>query len=57
MNKKIIMLFATVFGFFGGYLPVLFGDNNLLDGWGILGALFGGFLGIWLGAVVSKRWG
>lgn len=57
MNKKVILLFATVFGILGGYVPVLFGDNELLDGWSILGGLVGGFFGIWLGAVVSKRWG
>lgn len=51
------MLFATVFGILGGYLPVFFGDNNALDGWGILGGLVGGLFGIWLGIVVSKRWG
>lgn len=55
MNKRTILLFATVFGALGGYLPVLFGDNNLLDGWGILGGLVGDIFGIWLGAVVSKR--
>ena len=57
MNKRIILFFATVFGILGGYLPVLFGDNELLDGWSILGGLVGGFAGIWVGAYVSKRWG
>lgn len=57
MNKRLIMLFAIIFGALGGYAPVLFGDNDLLDGWSILGGLAGGLLGIWLGVVVSKRWG
>jgi hypothetical protein len=57
MNKRIILFFATVLSIAGGYFPTLFGDNNLLDGWSILGGLVGGFLGIWLGIVVSKRWG
>ena len=57
MNKRIILIFATVFGILGGYLPMLFGDNELLDGGGILGGLIGGIVGIWLGAYVSKRWG
>lgn len=57
MNKRTILLSTTVFGALGGYLPVLFGDNNMLDGWSILGGLVGGIFGIWLGVVVSKRLG
>lgn len=57
MNKRVLLLFATIFGFLGGYLPVLFGDQNILDGWGILGGLIGGIFGIWLGVYVSKHWG
>jgi uncharacterized membrane protein YfcA len=57
MNKKAILLFATVFSIAGGYVPVLFGDSDLLDGWSILGGLIGGIFGIWLGAIVAKRWG
>lgn len=55
MNKRTILLFATVFGVVGGYLPYLFGDTNMLDIWGILGSFIGGIFGIWLGVVVSKR--
>jgi hypothetical protein len=57
MNKKVILLFATVFGIAGGYVPVLFGDNDLLSGWSILSGLIGGLFGIWLGVAASKRWG
>jgi hypothetical protein len=57
MNKKTLLLFATVFGILGAYVPVLFGDTELLDGWSILGGLLGGLLGIWLGVIVAKRWG
>ena len=57
MNKRLILLFATVFGFIGSYIPVLFGDNDFFSGWSILGSLIGGFFGIWLGVFVSKRWG
>ncbi|HEY5695688.1 MAG TPA: hypothetical protein VIQ80_02530 [Candidatus Saccharimonadales bacterium] len=57
MNKRIILLFATVGGILGGYLPTLFGDAQLLDEWSILGGFVGGILGIWLGVYVSKRWG
>lgn len=57
MSKRFILLFATVFGILGGYLPALFGDTNLLDEWSILGGMVGGIFGIWLGVYVSKRWG
>lgn len=57
MNKRVILLFATVFSVLGGYLPVLFGDTELLDGWSILCGVIGGLFGVWLGAYVSKRWG
>jgi hypothetical protein len=57
MNKKVILFFATVGGILGGYLPVLFGDTELLDGWSILGGMVGGLLGIWLGVIISKRLG
>jgi hypothetical protein len=57
MNKKVILLSATVFGALGAYVPVLFGDTALLDGWSILSSLIGGIVGIWIGAVAAKRWG
>lgn len=57
MDKKIILLSASVFGIAGGYIPFLFGDKDLLDGWSILTGLIGGIVGIWLGAAASKRWG
>lgn len=57
MSKSLLMLFATIGGLIGGYIPVLFGDNELLDGWSILGGLVGGLFGIWVGVVVSKRFG
>ena len=57
MNKRTILLFASVFGFIGAYVPVLFGDNDMLSGWSILGGLVGGLFGIWLGVAASKRWG
>lgn len=57
MNKRVILFFATVFSILGGYLPILIGDTELLDGWTILGGFVGGLFGIWLGAYVSKRWG
>lgn len=57
MNKRVILLCATVFGFVGAYVPVLFGDDDPLGGWSILGGFVGGIFGIWLGAYFSKRIG
>lgn len=57
MNKKVILIFAAVFSIIGGYVPVLFGDTNLLDGWAIVGSTIGGIIGIIVGAYVSDRWG
>ncbi len=54
MNKSVILLFATIFGAVGAYVPVLFGDNNLLSGWSILGGMVGGFFGIWFAAWLAK---
>jgi len=56
MNKRVILFFATVFGIIGGYVPVLFGDNNLFDAWSVLGGFIGGMFGIWLGAYFAKKW-
>lgn len=57
MSKKSILLFATVFGILGGYVPFLFGDTNMMDGWSILGGFVGGIVGIWVGVLAIKRWG
>jgi hypothetical protein len=54
MNKTVLLIFATVFGIAGSYVPVLFGDNDLLSGWSILGGMIGGFFGIWVGVKISK---
>jgi uncharacterized membrane protein YqgA involved in biofilm formation len=57
MNKKVLLFFAAIFGILGAYMPALFGDNDPLSGWSILGGMIGGLFGIWLGVVISKRWG
>lgn len=57
MNKGLILLMASVGGILGGYIPVMFGDNSLLDGWSILTGTIGGFVGIWLGVKLSQRYG
>ena len=54
MSKSLLLLFATIFGTAGAYVPVLFGDNDILSGWSILGGMIGGFFGIWVGVKVSK---
>lgn len=55
MNKKLILFFATIGGLGGGYLPVVFGNNDFTLS--ILTGTVGGLLGIWLGAVTAKRVG
>jgi hypothetical protein len=55
MNKKLILFSATVFGLIGGYIPVLWGDNDMLSGTSLLLGMFGGFFGIWIGYLFSKR--
>lgn len=57
MNKRLLLLMATIGSVAGAYVPVLFGDNDPLSGASILGGMIGGFVGIWLGAVLSKRYG
>jgi len=57
MDKRTILLFATVFSIAGAYVPTLFGDTDMFSGWSLLGGLLGGFFGIWAAVIVSKRWG
>lgn len=57
MNKKFLLLMATIFGIIGGYLPVLFGDTDPLSGSSIIGGMIGGLFGIWLGLKLAKRYG
>jgi uncharacterized membrane protein YqgA involved in biofilm formation len=55
--KQLILVFATAFSIAGAYVPALFGDTDIFSGWSILGGFIGGIFGIWIGVVVSKRWG
>lgn len=58
MNKKIITIFAVIFGGIGSYVPIMLGwDQTGLNGLSILGGLAGGILGIWLGVIISQRYG
>jgi uncharacterized membrane protein YfcA len=54
MNKTVLLVFATIFGAAGSYVPFLFGDQDIFSAWSILGGMIGGFFGIWLGVKVSK---
>jgi len=56
MNKKIIMMFTVIFSGVGAYIPVLMGIDNGFEGWSILGAMTGGFVGIWVGVKIAKRY-
>jgi hypothetical protein len=56
MNKKVIVFMMALCSGIGSYVPVLLGDSSMLDGWSILGGVVGGFIGIWLGAGISKRY-
>lgn len=55
MNKALMTTCIAIGGIAGGYVPVLFGDANLLDGWGILAGTIGSLVGIWLAVVINKR--
>lgn len=57
MNKKFILASSTICGLVGAYVPVLFGDIDMLGGASILGGFIGGMFGVWVGAVLSKRVG
>lgn len=56
MNTKAIVSIGSMVGLtIGGLIPMLFGDQSLLDGWTILGGLIGGLIGIWLGIKVARQ--
>lgn len=41
----------------GGLMPMLWGDYNSFDAISMLLGMVGGFVGIWLAVVLSKRFG
>lgn len=53
--KQVVILSATLFGAIGSYVPVLFGDNDILSGWSIVGGMIGGFFGIWAAVKLYNR--
>lgn len=52
--KQFALIGAAVFGIIGAYVPVLFGDTDMLSGWSILGSTVGGFVGIWAGVKLYR---
>ena len=46
-RKKLIMLGIAVGSIAGGYLPALFGLDDLMVS--LLGSFFGGIIGVWIG--------
>lgn len=57
MSKKVILFFATIGGIAGAYVPMLWGDNDMLGGGSILFGTIGGLVGIWLAVIIAKRLG
>lgn len=55
--KGLTLICVTVFSTIGSLVPMLFGDNDLLGGWSIVGGLIGGLFGIWLAVFIYRRWG
>lgn len=56
MNKKVIMFFTVAGLTIGSFVPMLWGDDNTFGGASILFSTIFGFIGIWLGVQVSKRY-
>ncbi len=55
--KQVVLIGALVGSTVGSFIPMLFGDNDLLSGWSILGGMLGGFLGIWAAVKLYNRIG
>ncbi len=57
MNKHVVMAGAMIGMTLGAFLPMAWGDNDVFGLASLLLSPLGGFLGIWLAVVVSKRFG
>ena len=56
MSSKTIVSIGMAIGMIvGGFIPWLFGDHSMIDGWSILGGFIGGIAGIWAGVKVNQR--
>ena len=54
MNQKsLIWMGVFIGGAIGGYIPVIFGANNISMS-AIFGSAIGSFVGIWIGYKVSQ---
>jgi ABC-type antimicrobial peptide transport system permease subunit len=53
MSKSLVYLCIAVFGFIGGYIPVLFGDSgfSLVS---IITSGIGGLFGVWVAYKISN---
>jgi len=57
MNKTVLMILATIGMTAGAFVPALWGDHDMFGVASLLLSMIGGFVGIWLGVVVSKKLG
>ena len=55
--KTLILVFTTIGGIAGAYVPALWGDTDIFSVASILFGMIGGLVGIWLAVVVAKRVG
>jgi hypothetical protein len=55
INKRTIMIGAVGGMTIGSVLPMLWGDYNTFGVTSVLLGMVGGFVGIWLAIVVSKK--
>lgn len=47
MDKKVLWLLISIFGFIGSWIPTLLGASSF-SGWSLLGSALGGFFGIFV---------
>lgn len=52
----LISFSVIVFSTLGSFVPYLWGDMNLFDGWSLLFGAVGGFFGIWAGFKLGRMW-
>lgn len=56
MNKRAVTFSAVVGMTVGGFVPMLWGDDNFFGGMSLLLTLVGGIAGIWLAVWLGKRY-
>jgi hypothetical protein len=57
MNKQVLVAGAMIGMTGGAFLPMLWGDKDMFGLASILCSMIGGFVGIWLGIVISRQFG